>query len=145
VSAAEAALIRAGQPARLATGATGEVRRLALQADPATRLVEAEIAFPPDAGLVAGPLVTGEIRIAEPDSGVPVPRAAVRDGQVWAVGGDGTARARRVTTGLEDRERVEILDGLQPGERVVVEGAALLSEGARVRVVNGGGDGGGDV
>jgi hypothetical protein len=31
------------------------------------------------------------------------------------------------------------VSGLQPGERVVVEGGALLSEGALVRIVNGAG------
>jgi hypothetical protein len=31
---------------------------------------------------------------------------------------------------------VEILAGVEPGERVVVEGGGLLSEGALVRIVN---------
>jgi membrane fusion protein (multidrug efflux system) len=43
-----------------------------------------------------------------------------------------TARRRTVTTGSRSGGRVEILSGLSPGDKVVAEGAALLSEGAEV-------------
>lgn len=138
VSSAEAADIQEGQQARVAGGgAVGEVRRVALQADPATRLVEVEIAFPPGARLIPGTLATVQVRVAEREQAVQVPRAAVRDGSVWVVGEDGRVSRRAVTVGLQGTNVVEITSGVQPGERVVVEGAALLSEGARVRVVNG--------
>lgn len=140
INAADAAAIREGQPARLPNGATGAVQRIALQADPATRLVEIEVAFPKESGLIAGTLATVQVQIAEREDAIWVPRAAVRDGRVWVVEG-GIARSRAVTTGLEDDARVEILDGLQAGEQVVVEGGSLLSEGARARVINGGSSG----
>jgi hypothetical protein len=107
--------------------------RIALQADPATRLVEVEVGFPPEAGLIPGTLATVQVEIAQRTDAVQVPRAAVRDGQVWVVGEDGRAARRSVQVGLQSRDRLEILAGLQPGERVVVEGGALLSDGARVR------------
>jgi multidrug efflux system membrane fusion protein len=40
-----------------------------------------------------------------------------------------------VTTGGRAAGRVEVLGGLSPGDKVVVDGAALLSEGARVTPV----------
>jgi membrane fusion protein, multidrug efflux system len=113
----------------------GEVRRIALQADPATRLVEVEVEFPPAAGLIPGTLASVQVEVASRDETVTVPRGAVRDGFVWAVAEEGVARRRPVQVGLQARDRVEIVSGLEPGERVVVEGGALLSDGARVRVV----------
>jgi RND family efflux transporter MFP subunit len=139
VAAAEAAEIRQGQSARLAGGANaGQVRRIALQADPESRLVEVEVGFPPTAGLIPGTLATVMIEVAQAERAVQVPRAAVRDGQVWLIGADGRVTRRAVQVGLQSRDRVEIVTGLEPGERVVVEGGALLSEGALVRIVDAG-------
>jgi membrane fusion protein, multidrug efflux system len=137
VSGAQAAEIDRGQPARLAGGGTeGRVRRVALQADPETRMVEVEVEFPQAARLIPGTLATVEIRVAERPAAVQVDRTAVRDGSVWVVGEDGRATRRPVTTGLQTRDQVEIVSGLQEGELVVVQGASLLSEGALVRIVN---------
>jgi membrane fusion protein, multidrug efflux system len=142
VGAAEVAEIREGQRAILpATGAEGRVRRVALQADPATRLVEVEVAFPPAAGLVPGTLATVQVEVATRESVLQVPRPAVRDGAVWVVDAENRVSRRPVQVGLQGRDRVEIVSGLKAGDRVVVEGGSLLSEGARVRVVSGGEEG----
>lgn len=45
------------------------------------------------------------------------------------------ARRRAVTTGSRSGGRVEVLTGLSPGDKVVVGGAALLSEGARIEQI----------
>jgi membrane fusion protein, multidrug efflux system len=145
VSANEAGELRVGQAARAAGVVEGRVQRVSLQADPATRLVEIEVAFPPASGLIAGTLATVAVKVAERANTVQVPRGAVRDGAVWVVDEDDRASRRFVQTGLESTDRVEIIAGVDPGERVVVEGGALLSEGALVRIVNGGVAGGDDV
>lgn len=137
LSGADVEGLRTGLPARVGAGATGRVHRVALQADPATRLVEVVVAFPPSAGLIAGTMATIEVRTAEREDAVQVPRAAVRDGIAWVVGGGDRVERRAVRLGLQGTEVVEVLDGIQAGERVVVDGAALLSDGARVRVVAG--------
>lgn len=137
VGAADAAVIRQGQSARVpGTPAVGEVRRVALQADPETRLVEVQVGFPPGAGLIPGTLATVEIETASSERTVRVPRAAISGGYAWVIGDDDRAARRAVDTGLASRDFVEILSGLQPGERVVVEGGSLLSDGAAVRVVD---------
>jgi multidrug efflux pump subunit AcrA (membrane-fusion protein) len=41
-----------------------------------------------------------------------------------------TARRRTVETGARGNGRVEILRGLSPGDRVVVDGAAMVTDGA---------------
>ncbi len=139
VSAAEAGALRLGQPARVVgvgAGGEGRVRRVSLQADPATRLVEVEVEFPPTAGLVAGTLATVQVGVASADRAVQIPRPAVRDGAVWVVDGAGRAVRRAVSTGLLGEDNVEIISGLEPGDRVVVQGGTLLSDGAVVRVIN---------
>ena len=46
---------------------------------------------------------------------------------------DGRYEAREVDTGSQDRDRVEILSGLRPGERVVTTGAFLLDSESRMK------------
>lgn len=73
------------------------------------------------------------------DQGVVVlPPQAVQEGPeghfVFQVGVDGKAIVHPVTL-LRIQDRYAVVDGLQSGERVVVEGAPGLSDGALVRVV----------
>ncbi len=55
-----------------------------------------------------------------------------KEGICWQVGSDGIVHGRRVTTGVLSEGRVEILEGLRPGETVVMEGGYGLTEGATV-------------
>jgi membrane fusion protein, multidrug efflux system len=52
---------------------------------------------------------------------------------VWVLGPDGTVRARPVTMGIVRDGDVEILEGLNPGDRIVVAGVTFLREGMKVR------------
>lgn len=55
--------------------------------------------------------------------------AVIRDGKgrhVWIETAKGKYEPRKVTTGMENFESVEITEGLQPGDKVVVTGAYLL-------------------
>lgn len=47
---------------------------------------------------------------------------------------DNVARAHTVKTGIQRDGVIEILEGIKPGQVVAVDGAALLSDGARVNV-----------
>ena len=66
-----------------------------------------------------------------------VPAVAVREQaggrRVWVVR-DGKAAAAAVTVGERSGELVEILTGLEDGDQVVVDGAARLRQGQRVRI-----------
>jgi membrane fusion protein, multidrug efflux system len=143
--AAQAEELREGQRARLAgREIEGRVRRIALQADPETRLVEVEVEFPGDARLILGTLARVEVQVATRPDALSIPRDALRDGAVWVVGDDRRATRRPVEAGLETRDRVEVRSGLAAGERVVVEGASRLSDGALVRLPGDAGAGGGE-
>jgi membrane fusion protein (multidrug efflux system) len=139
VSADQARELAVRQPAAVpAHGLEGSVSRVAMQADPVSRLLEVELTFPngaAGAGAVPGTLVTARVEVGRREAAVLVPRSAVSEGTAWVIDTAGVAHRRTVTTGLEGDGRVEIREGLTPGERVVVAGATLLSEGARTRVV----------
>lgn len=82
-----------------------------------------------------GMSAVAHLRVAEATEAVAVPAAAILrvDGTdvVWAVR-DGRAVRTAVTVGVQGPELVEIVDGLSPGDRVVVSGADQVSEGDRL-------------
>jgi RND family efflux transporter MFP subunit len=141
VSPEQAQELALGQPALLASqGLEGQVTRIALQADPETRLLEVELTFPGGTaveGLVPGSLVTVQVEVGRRESCLVVPERAVREGIAWVVDADRLAHRRQVRLGLRGNGNVEVLVGLAEGERVVVAGASLLSEGVTTRIVGG--------
>lgn len=73
------------------------------------------------------------VRTARDVVAVPAPavfRAGRRDA-VWVVA-NGVARKRVVRLGAQGRERLEVLEGLRPGERIVVRGADRVSDGQQL-------------
>jgi membrane fusion protein, multidrug efflux system len=74
------------------------------------------------------------------DEALVIPNAAVQFGSqgtfVFVVGEDSKVSLRPLKLGANEGERVEVLDGLQAGERVVVEGLDRLREGSTVNVVD---------
>jgi RND family efflux transporter MFP subunit len=79
-----------------------------------------------------------QVELDRRDQTLTVPEEALvvsEGGTAVYVAEGGKARRRAVTLGGGDGVRVEVLNGLSPGDKVVVEGAALLSDGARVSQV----------
>jgi RND family efflux transporter MFP subunit len=112
--------------------------RLHRVADPATQLVEALIAVPqPPSWMVAGERVRVRVVVAAADDAVAVPLDALisqgGSSGVFVVR-DGSAHWRPVKIGLRGESRVQILEGLSPGDRVATTGRTALSDGMAVRV-----------
>jgi multidrug efflux pump subunit AcrA (membrane-fusion protein) len=113
----------------------GRVTEIIPAADPSSRTVTVKLDLPAAPGLKSG--LFGRARFPAEERQallVPIP-AVVERGQltaVYVVGADDVARLRLVTAGTRHADRVEILSGLAAGERVVVEGAPRVSDGARV-------------
>lgn len=122
------------EPGRSYTGAVREIRP-SLNATTLTRdvivVVPAARGFRPE-GSIKGEIVMGTRRGA-----ITVPEQALvqrpAGDVVYVLEGD-VARERPVVTGVVRGGRVEIRKGLADAETVAVDGAALLSEGAKVRV-----------
>ena len=92
---------------------------------------------PPNDGLVPGMTVDVEIIVAEAPDAIQVPADAVvsRGGETLVYKLDGSrVRATPVKIGLASVTATEVLEGLAPGDVVVVVGAQGLVDGARVDV-----------
>ncbi|MGQ5700915.1 efflux RND transporter periplasmic adaptor subunit [Sandaracinobacteroides sp. A072] len=98
--------------------------------DPVTRAVTARAILPnPDLRLRPGMLMTVNIKAA-PRRALTVPELAVigegSGAYVWKVDGGNQAMRADVRIGQRREGRVEILSGLEPGDRIVVEGTVKL-------------------
>lgn len=118
----------------------GRVRRIFPSADAGSRLVPVEVALGPmPRGVVARPgyLARAEFALERRAGVLTVPTAAVgaQEGgsYVYLVQGDSLVR-RDIETGMTAEGRVEVVRGLEPGERVVRSGHANLRPGMSVRV-----------
>ena len=116
----------------------GQIANIDPVIDPNTRAVTVRARLPnPDGRLKPGMLLTVAIETA-PRVGVSVPElAVVGEGDarfVFTVDESGTAKRIPVRTGLRSAGRIEIIEGLQPGQRVVTEGVVKLADGMKVRL-----------
>jgi multidrug efflux system membrane fusion protein len=59
-----------------------------------------------------------------------------RGAYAYVAGEEGTVTLRWLQTGLMSGDRVAIEEGLQPGDKIVVQGADRLRDGARVRIAS---------
>jgi RND family efflux transporter MFP subunit len=114
----------------------GVVAELVPSADPSSRTFIVKIDLPPTAGIKSGMFGRASFSAGQRET-LCVPSAAVFErGQlagVYVVGGDSIAQLRLVTVGKCRGERTEILGGLDPGERIVVDGVDRVTDGCFVR------------
>ncbi len=118
---------------------SGRVCRIRPAMDQATRTVPVTIEVPNgDSHLTGGMYARVRLVLEQRDDVPVVPDAALvrTAGAVRAyVVEDGRIRVRPVTLGLTEGATCEVTDGLRPGERVVLRGQRLLSEGMAVRPI----------
>ncbi len=117
----------------------GRLGRIHPTVDPRTRqgLVEVEMVEVP-ASASAGQLCRVTLRAPEVIRKV-VPFAALRhdqQGEYIFLVTDGKAALRRTRTGLRLDDRVEVLDGIEAGDKVVVRGFLDLAPGKPVSIVD---------
>ncbi|MXR36481.1 efflux RND transporter periplasmic adaptor subunit [Craterilacuibacter sinensis] len=103
--------------------------------DAASRARIAWADLPADAPWRVGDALDAEISLAQ-RSALALPAQAVIErpaGKVVYVVVADKAEERKVVTGMVSGDRIEILSGLKAGDKVVVDGAGFLSDGAAVR------------
>src|SRR5215471_8063205 len=135
----DAPAYKVGQPVEVTVPAypdkvfRGHVTTVGSTIDPNTRrqLVRSEVEDPEHL-LRAGMYASFVIRVGEPMRSLAVPEdGVVREGDgtmtVWVAGDSRRFVKRTVETGIRQNGWVQILNGLQPGETVVTEGAVFLS------------------
>lgn len=124
-------VVPAGQDAAI----DGVVRLIDPRVDASTRLGRVRIALPQTAGLHVGSFARGTVETAH-STGLIVPVSAVNDEDgrktVQAIK-DGVVVTRAIEVGLTDAGRVEVTQGLEEGETIVVRAGTFLRDGDHVR------------
>ena len=141
----QAAFIKVGQPGRIAssdgaTETTGRVTVVSPSVDPQSTTVEVWVQAPnPGEKLRPGGTVHATITADTVKDAIVVPVAALLPSEeggsaVYVVGADSVAHQRKVQVGVRNADKVQLLSGAKPGEKVVTEGGVGLSDGAKVKV-----------
>ena len=145
VTSAELGRITAGTAVKVRPASGGElqgrVRMIAPSVDPLTRSALVYVDLPATAGKTspakAGMFARGEFDLGAADA-LTIPQRAlvVRDGfnYVFRLGADQRVSQLKVQTGRLAGERVEVVSGLAPDARIVVNGAGFLNDGDLVRI-----------
>jgi len=129
--------VRIGNPAEIKIPALpgrvwqGTVDYVYPELDPKTRTLQVRLRFKnPDGILKPNMFVHANIRGTPHPNAITIPREAliITGGQERVIKdlGDGRFQPAAVEVGLRAQDRIEILDGLQEGERVVVSGQFLI-------------------
>ncbi len=118
--------------------ASGTLSTIDNEVDPTTGTVKLRAQFPnDDESLFPNQFVNVRMLLNVDHGAIVIPTSAIEHGQdgtfVYVIKADNTVTARPVTLGSTEGERVEVAKGLAEGERVVVDGADRLKEGARWR------------
>ncbi len=110
-----------------------------------TRTVEAVLSEPVE--LVPGMFARVELHLESSENAIVISPDAIlvtpQGEQIVFVVADGKAEQRSITTGIERRREVEVVEGIREGEQVVVAGNERLRSGMSVAVPSGGGGGAG--
>ena len=118
----------------------GRVKNIGLEADSSNRTFPVEILVDnKERQLRAGMLARATFTKNVDQDQVVIPRHTVleRDqGRVVYVFEDGKAFRRDITIGLSQLDQVQVVQGLNKGELIVVEGHTKLTDGEEVNVVN---------
>lgn len=152
VSSGDASRIRVGDAALVRVDAfgseprQGRVIRVGAKGDDATGAfeVEVEIVAAQDlrSGMVAEVEIAAATNAATPASTMIVPTLSLMDaradqGVVFVVDEQNVARRRAVRTAGVTEAGVIVVEGLQPGDRVISNGAAYVRDGDTVRIATG--------
>lgn len=115
----------------------GKVRTVSPTIESSTRAGLVYVDIPSDKAR-PGMYARGEIVLDNlPAQMAPVASVVIQDGYsyVFVVTNKQTVQRRRVDTGLVKDNVIEIVSGIQPGERIVEKGAGFLKDGDKVNVV----------
>jgi RND family efflux transporter MFP subunit len=119
------------------------IQEIAQRADPVTQTFRVRVGMkaPPNMNLLPGMTSTVTVtyrrasilgdRILVPISAVF--KDAAGEQVAWVIGSDETVTRRPVKLGQATGGQIEIVDGLQPGDRIAVAGVTHLREGVKVR------------
>ena len=148
IAESDIASVQIGQQAEILIDAfpqkkfKGEIVTKGAAIDPTTKSVEIKIKIiEPEVEVPPGVFARVNILVKNNPEALIIPVTALtRKGDQLYVfvfnQGKGVVEKRAVVTGVTDGDRVEILEGVQEGEEIVVKGNLTLEDGDQVRVIN---------
>ncbi|MFH5832035.1 efflux RND transporter periplasmic adaptor subunit [Halalkalibaculum sp. DA384] len=153
--------VKIGQPVTFSVSnhpdVTGEgrVSKISPRLDPSTGLGEVVISLTEQGqNIYQGVLVQATINVETHENAVVIPRAALvenvqtliepesntiqleRSYSVFVVRNDTLAVRSELKLGIEQGDRIEVLEGIQPGDEIVITGQNSLDDSTRVRVAD---------
>jgi membrane fusion protein, multidrug efflux system len=119
--------------------ADGVLQTFDSQIDPTTGTIKARAQFAnEDKLLYPNQFVNIRLLVDTHKDVTVMPTAGIQRGVpgtfVYLVNADNTVSVRKVVLGVTEGERVEVSSGLAPGDRIVVDGADKLRDGAKINV-----------
>jgi RND family efflux transporter MFP subunit len=146
IAQALAAPVKAGQPATITMTDTGEkvegkVTVVSPATDPASTTVQVWVqADNPGERLKPGASVHVGVVTGEAANAMVVPVAAILPGEeggtaVLVISSDSVAHLRKVDLGIREGDKQQLLNGVKPGESVVIVGGLGVEDKAKVKVL----------
>ena len=137
--------IRTGQPIRVTHYSIstdtlpGQITQVAPALNPDTRSFEAAVLIDNGRELLRpGMFVKVETIVASKDSAIVIPKDIIlskRQGKTVFIVDKGAAFERIISTGLENANQVEVLEGIKAGDRLVIKGFETLRNRSKVKIV----------
>ncbi|WP_437887496.1 MdtA/MuxA family multidrug efflux RND transporter periplasmic adaptor subunit [Phytobacter sp. V91] len=120
---------------------TGTLLSLDNQIDATTSTIKLKARFEnQDDGLFPNQFVNARMLVSTQQDAVVIPSAALQMGNegnfVWVLNEKSQVSKHKVTTGIQDSQKVVIAAGLSAGDRVITDGIDRLTDGAKVEVVD---------
>ncbi len=118
---------------------SGEVVAIDTRVDPVSRTVTVRALLPNEAGRLRPGMFLTVTMLKDDVESLMIPEQAIvpeRSSQyVYVVGPDNTVERRQVESGRRRPGEVEILEGLEPGERVIIEGTQKVRPSQPVEIL----------
>lgn len=119
---------------------TGKVTEISPAVSAETRTFSGTVEIDnPDLLLRPGMFVKADIITARKERAVVIPKDIILSGgqgkYVFVVGRNSAADDRRITTGLENQDFVEVTEGLQVNDRLIIGGFETLRDNSKVRIL----------
>lgn len=93
----------------------------------------------PELKLRPGMFVKADIVTAQKDSAIVIPKDIILTGNrgkyVFVVGRNSAADDRQISTGIENMDYVEVIEGLSKNDRLIIKGFETLRDNAKVKVI----------
>ncbi len=120
----------------------GQITLISRASDPLNRTVEVWITLgngggrlrANEAAQVTAETLTKNEAIVVPASAVTLDASNANEGTVMVVDAANIAHETKVTVGIRTHDKIEIIEGLQGGETVIIEGNYALPDGTKVEV-----------